>query len=157
VHRLLENIMSNSLVFYNCSAATIDRIRSALAEPISTQICHSWTDLCEVMQGDRDLMVVAERADCDSDEEAEGTLTSMYSLTLQRRQVGPLDGNGSAGRPASAPDPSGTLADQIDACEHRIIVETLRRNRNHRKETAAVLGISRVTLYNKMKKFGMLS
>ena len=38
----------------------------------------------------------------------------------------------------------------------QIIEDSLHRNNHRRKETAAGLGISRVTLYNKMKKFGLL-
>ena len=49
-----------------------------------------------------------------------------------------------------------TLADRVDLLEQKIIESTLTRNRHHRKDTAAELGISRVTLYNKMKKFGLL-
>jgi DNA-binding NtrC family response regulator len=50
-----------------------------------------------------------------------------------------------------------TLAARVDLLEQKIIESTLDRNRHHRKDTAAELGISRVTLYNKMKKFGMLN
>ena len=49
-----------------------------------------------------------------------------------------------------------TLAARVDMLEQKIIEYSLIRNRQHRKETAAELGISRVTLYNKMKKFGLL-
>lgn len=49
-----------------------------------------------------------------------------------------------------------TLAARVDLLEQKIIEYSLNRNRQHRKETAAELGISRVTLYNKMKKFGLL-
>jgi DNA-binding NtrC family response regulator len=49
-----------------------------------------------------------------------------------------------------------TLENRVDVIEQRIIEDTLRRNNHRRKETAAELGISRVTLYNKMKKFGLL-
>ena len=49
-----------------------------------------------------------------------------------------------------------TLAARVDLLEQKIIEYSLARNRQHRKETAAELGISRVTLYNKMKKFGLL-
>ncbi len=51
---------------------------------------------------------------------------------------------------------SRTLAARVDLLEQKIIEHSLQRNRQHRKETAAELGISRVTLYNKMKKFGLL-
>lgn len=49
-----------------------------------------------------------------------------------------------------------TLEAQVDELERRVIGDSLARNNQRRKETAIELGISRVTLYNKMKKFGML-
>ena len=49
-----------------------------------------------------------------------------------------------------------TLIGRPKVLEQRIIEESLQRNNFRRKETAAELGISRVTLYNKMKKFGLL-
>lgn len=51
---------------------------------------------------------------------------------------------------------STTLEARVDVLERRIIEDCLQRNNFRRKETAAELGISRVTLYNKMKKFGLL-
>lgn len=57
---------------------------------------------------------------------------------------------------AAAPRTSNSLENRVDVIEQRIIEDTLRRHNHRRKETAAELGISRVTLYNKMKKFGML-
>jgi len=50
-----------------------------------------------------------------------------------------------------------TLESRLVMLEQRVIEDSLRRNNQRRKNTAAELGISRVTLYNKMKKFGMLS
>jgi len=49
-----------------------------------------------------------------------------------------------------------SLESRVDVLERRIIQDSLQRNNFRRKETAAELGISRVTLYNKMKKFGLL-
>lgn len=49
-----------------------------------------------------------------------------------------------------------SLEARVDVLERRIIEDCLQRNNYRRKETAAELGISRVTLYNKMKKFGLL-
>lgn len=49
-----------------------------------------------------------------------------------------------------------TLDERVNEAERRIIEESLRRHNFHRIRTARELGISRVTLYNKMKKFGML-
>jgi transcriptional regulator with PAS, ATPase and Fis domain len=50
-----------------------------------------------------------------------------------------------------------TLEQRVEEVERRIIEESLRRHNYHRIDTANELGISRVTLYNKMKKFGMLN
>jgi two-component system, NtrC family, response regulator AtoC len=50
-----------------------------------------------------------------------------------------------------------TLEERVGEIEHRIIEESLHRHNNHRTHTARELGISRVTLYNKMKKFGMMN
>ncbi|MCU0879119.1 MAG: sigma 54-interacting transcriptional regulator [Pirellulaceae bacterium] len=51
---------------------------------------------------------------------------------------------------------SRSLEARVDVLERRIIEDCLQRNNFRRKETAAELGISRVTLYNKMKKFGLM-
>ncbi len=51
---------------------------------------------------------------------------------------------------------SATLESRVDVLEQRIIEDSLKRHNFRRKETAAELGISRVTLYNKMKKFGLM-
>ena len=60
----------------------------------------------------------------------------------------------------SSPKPSeerkSTLEQRVGAVERQIIADSLRRNLNRRQVTAAELGISRVTLYNKMKKFGLM-
>jgi transcriptional regulator with PAS, ATPase and Fis domain len=50
-----------------------------------------------------------------------------------------------------------SLEAKVDLAEKRIIVDTLSRHRQSRSATAKELGISRVTLYNKMKKFGLLT
>ncbi len=58
---------------------------------------------------------------------------------------------------AEAAEAARTLEAQVDLMEQKVIETTLRRHNNHRTATARELGISRVTLYNKMKKFGMLA
>jgi DNA-binding NtrC family response regulator len=55
---------------------------------------------------------------------------------------------------ASAVDP--TLGQQIALTEKEIIEEALFRNNHSRTQTARDLGISRVTLYNKMRKYAMM-
>lgn len=49
-----------------------------------------------------------------------------------------------------------TLNRQISFTEREIIEQTLLKNNFSRTNTAKELGISRVTLYNKMKKYGMM-
>jgi transcriptional regulator with PAS, ATPase and Fis domain len=49
-----------------------------------------------------------------------------------------------------------TLGGQIALSEKEIIEQTLFKNTFSRTKTARELGISRVTLYNKMKKYGLL-
>jgi transcriptional regulator with PAS, ATPase and Fis domain len=49
-----------------------------------------------------------------------------------------------------------TLMGQVARSEQSIIEEALRRHKNKRTAAARELGISRVTLYNKMKKYQML-
>jgi len=49
-----------------------------------------------------------------------------------------------------------SLADRVARSEREIIEEALRANGHKRTATARALGISRVGLYKKMKRFGML-
>ena len=49
-----------------------------------------------------------------------------------------------------------TLPSQVSASERTIIEEALRRHGYRRSPAAQELGVSRVTLYNKMKKHGLL-
>jgi DNA-binding NtrC family response regulator len=58
------------------------------------------------------------------------------------------------GRPASTHDV--TLGRQVALTEREIIEQTLFKNSFSRTKTARDLGISRVTLYNKMRKYDML-
>jgi len=63
-------------------------------------------------------------------------------------------GYGSLALKPSQPDK--TLGGQIALSEKEIIEQTLFKNSFSRTKTAKELGISRVTLYNKMKKYSML-
>ncbi len=56
---------------------------------------------------------------------------------------------------ASATTSRANLGQQIELTEREIIEQALFRNNFSRTNTAKDLGISRVTLYNKMKKYGM--
>jgi DNA-binding NtrC family response regulator len=81
--------------------------------------------------------------------------------SLRPDRVGaPADGNGHAvcyGKSNGNGYQLLTLEDRVGEIERRIIEESLERHNFRRTDTAKELGISRVTLYNKMKKFGMLN
>ena len=49
-----------------------------------------------------------------------------------------------------------TLAESKEAVEREQITAALQRNGNNRLRAAADLGISRMTLYKKLHKFGLL-
>jgi len=75
--------------------------------------------------------------------------------------AGSMSSGGIAGGTAVMSPPAtnriaASLEARVDVLECRIIEDCLKRNNYRRKETAAELGISRVTLYNKMKKFSLL-
>jgi DNA-binding NtrC family response regulator len=61
-----------------------------------------------------------------------------------------------AGPQASCGAKSALLERRVRETESQIITETLRRNNYRRTSTAEELGISRVTLYNKMRRLGIL-
>lgn len=90
-----------------------------------------------------------------------GTLTvsDLPSALRPDRTAQVVDGNGgaAAGKPNGHSRRAMTLEDRVDEIERRIIEESLERHNFRRTDTAKELGISRVTLYNKMKKFGMLN
>jgi DNA-binding NtrC family response regulator len=53
------------------------------------------------------------------------------------------------------PAPALTLKARVEAYERGLIVEALRGSRGNRSEAARALGMSRVTLHDKLKKFGL--
>jgi DNA-binding NtrC family response regulator len=59
-------------------------------------------------------------------------------------------------QPVTAQSQGSTLDHYVAMTEREIIEDALRKNRNRKSEAARSLGISRVTLYNKMRKYGML-
>ncbi len=57
--------------------------------------------------------------------------------------------------PGKVPDNALELQRQVAATEKDVIAQALIRNNYNRTKTAKELGISRVTLYNKMKRYGL--
>lgn len=84
-----------------------------------------------------------------------GSFAAQPSLEPAGHAMSPLMSAAPA-RVAVNSSASASLEARVDVLERRIIEDALQRNNFRRKETAAELGISRVTLYNKMKKFGLL-
>jgi DNA-binding NtrC family response regulator len=68
----------------------------------------------------------------------------------------PFGSAGVGGRESAAQDgePLG-LKQRVEAYERGIVVEALREARGNRSEAARRLGISRVTLHDKLKKYGL--
>ncbi len=58
------------------------------------------------------------------------------------------------GQPDSGP-PALSLKQRVEAYERGLVVEALRAARRNRTEAARALGISRVTLHDKLKKYGL--
>jgi DNA-binding NtrC family response regulator len=54
----------------------------------------------------------------------------------------------------SAPAPLG-LKQRVEAYERGLVAEALRAARGNRTEAARILGISRVTLHDKLNKYGL--
>jgi DNA-binding NtrC family response regulator len=78
----------------------------------------------------------------------EGDMHDSHSIAKREPALAAM--SGASARQATS------LESRVDVLERRIIQDCLQRNSFRRKETAAELGISRVTLYNKMKKFGLM-
>lgn len=137
--------MKQKFLVINCSDNDIDELRQRLGErPIVT--CESMDELAQCLPASAAVVV--------SDQDTTSTTTVTYNgaAVVDRNELDDMierileQNNGHAK----------TLAARVDMLEQKIIEYSLNRNGQHRKETAAELGISRVTLYNKMKKFGLL-
>ena len=131
--------MKQKLFVIGGSPHHIDELRRRLGEGFDVVVCHS------VVEAQRNLEHYANAA--------------VLPLGANGHSTGDVDKfieNIIKNLNEEKPMPK-TLADRVDLLEQKIIESTLTRNRHHRKDTAAELGISRVTLYNKMKKFGMLN
>jgi DNA-binding NtrC family response regulator len=81
--------------------------------------------------------------------ELENAIESMVALSVD----GALDLSGLP--TASAPASALTLKARVEAYEKGLIVEGLKAAHGNRSEAARVLGISRVTLHDKLNKYGI--
>jgi DNA-binding NtrC family response regulator len=61
----------------------------------------------------------------------------------------------SPGRPVPSSEDQSRLRDKVDVYERGLILDALRACAGNRSEAARQLGISRVTLHDKLKKHGI--
>jgi two-component system response regulator HydG len=90
--------------------------------------------------------------------ELENAIESAVALSVDGAldpALPPLLPRGAAPSAAGAPRKSLTLKQRVEAYERGVIVEALRACRNNRSEAARSLGISRVTLHDKLHKYGL--
>jgi DNA-binding NtrC family response regulator len=73
------------------------------------------------------------------------------------REAGPEADPGARGAEPHADLPLGSLKRALEGPERRLILRTLEHTRGNRKQTAALLEINRSTLFNKMRKYKLLS
>jgi two-component system response regulator HydG len=86
--------------------------------------------------------------------ELENAIESLVALSFD----GELDLSqlpGTVGRLSAPPARQATLKERVNACEKGLIVAALEACRGNRSEAARSLGISRTTLHDKLKKYGL--
>jgi DNA-binding NtrC family response regulator len=141
--------MKHDLLLLNLDDRGLEQFRCALGDTLHMVRCSSAEQL-------RSLLDEAWHRPAGFVVEAEARRQLVGSVAERAERPRSAAPGGGPIAPDAANGTPGKLADRVDAVEKQIIQETLRRNRHSRQQTAAELGISRVTLYNKMRKFGLL-
>ena len=83
-----------------------------------------------------------------------GTEVDLEDLPEALRQGHPDAAAAPAGLPA--PAEAGTLAQAKGEAEAQRIAQALRKHKNNRLRAAAELGVSRMTLYQKLRCYGLM-
>ncbi len=91
---------------------------------------------------------------CRTGELTPKDLTPHLTAAVRRREA--EGGARSEEQPHPATETGGLLTDRIAASEKAMLEEALRKHNNNRTATAKALGLSRVGLYKKMRKHGMI-
>lgn len=146
--------MKPRYLVFNCTPDRFTELQQSLGTEVDLAYCPSREHLAELLRRNCEALVRHEST-CAGDHmngrHTAQTVTANLTPALAPRAIAPQEGvtvNGTRDK---------TLSDRVDLIEKTIIEETLRQHGNRRQLTATTLGISRVTLYNKMKKFGLLS
>lgn len=147
--------MTRKFLLINCDPATMEWLGDQLGADVHLMPCASIDEVSQRMAQEPGQAVMAYQSN-GRIAPINGVAVNGYALITAAHVNGNGNGNGHHGS-AESTDEAGRLSDQVDRFEQLVIERTLARHGNHRKDTAAELGISRVTLYNKMKKFGMLT
>jgi DNA-binding NtrC family response regulator len=85
-----------------------------------------------------------------------GELTSKDLATHMSAAIHRRDSTHHERSSVSVVESVGTLNDRVAASEKAMLEEALREHQNNRTATAKALGLSRVGLYKKMRKYGMI-
>lgn len=84
-----------------------------------------------------------------------GNVRELHNTALRFTLGLGLDTGGTAALGTTSMDEQATLADRLAVIERQIIADRLARSGNSLKATYEALGISRKTLYDKMRRFGL--
>ena len=139
--------MKQKFLVINCNETDVEELRQRLGER-QFVTCESIDEVARYLPSPSRAVVMSQQpVEVNAVTESYGQEPTDRKSELEELVQGVLEQNNGHAR---------TLAARVDMLEQKIIEYSLNRNGQHRKETAAELGISRVTLYNKMKKFGLL-
>ena len=138
--------MKQKFLVINCNETDVEELRMRLGER-QFVTCETIDEVTRHLPLPSRAVVMSQQSADMPVTECNGHEAGSGKSELEELVQGVLEQNNGHAR---------TLAARVDMLEQKIIEYSLNRNGQHRKETAAELGISRVTLYNKMKKFGLL-
>jgi DNA-binding NtrC family response regulator len=140
--------------------ALVDRFIAEFADRCGVDVSGISDDAMQLLRAHdwpgniRELRNVIERAVILSDDRRIRLVDLPDELRLLRPEIAHLPAAPATDSPAPAREPS--LARTKDEAERSRIADALRKNQDNRLRAALDLGISRMTLYNKMRKYGMM-
>ena len=152
-------MMKQKFLVINCDATDLDDLRRRIGFERELIPCPSMDEAARILphrMHDTAVVVAVPKAPTPVQQPMPSVHAEANGHNQMMTAINPDDVDKLLARVMEQNGCSKTLAARVDLLEQKIIEHSLNRNGQHRKETAAELGISRVTLYNKMKKFGLL-